>query len=591
MTKFKVLILLYVAILVFQGCQNMPATVIDAVSFDEPEAPQPVSPAQDWDALIEGIHASWANGNERYHREYIPRIKIEDNQMLTGWRNERLNAQLVVWSKDPLLDLQVEVSDLICNEESISSDAVKSYFVRNVLSDEFLGGCGYKTKDPETAHLVADCLEDIETFNMSARSVRGIWFTIDIPKDAAPGLYSAELILTSGGEEPLTLTMDVEVQDRVLPDPSDWTYHLDLWQNPFAVARVHELELWSDEHFAAMRPLYEMLAGAGQKCITASILHRPWGGQTLDHFETMIEHTLKEDGGWEYDYSIFDTWVSFMMDLGIREQINCYSLIPWGNQLWYYDESLGTDTFMVATASTSEFADYWTPFLEDFSEHLKGKGWYDIATIAMDERPQEDMLSAIELIQEFAGLKITSAANYSPGTSEHVYDLSVAPGHILEDEVLEQRRQKGQLTTYYVCCADEFPNNFTYSPPAEGVWQAWYAFAKKQDGFLRWAYNSWVEDPVHDSRFRTWPAGDTYFVYPGPKSSIRWEKLREGIQDFEKLRILSEELVQSGTAEAKIKLQQLEDLLMEFETENIRKEGAEKAVLKGKALLDDLSGT
>jgi len=139
------------------------------------------------------------------------------------------------------------------------------------------------------------------------------------------------LSLRSRGEESLTFKLDVEVKDRVLPDPSDWTYHLDLWQNPYATARIHDVELWSEQHFTVMKPLYEMLAGAGQKCITASILHRPWGGQTFDHFESMVEHTLKEDGSWAYDYSIFDTWVSFMMDVGIREQINCYSLIPWGN--------------------------------------------------------------------------------------------------------------------------------------------------------------------------------------------------------------------------------------------------------------------
>lgn len=590
MNKLSSLLLFCFAIIAINSCQNSPAPTLQSISFDEPEAPQSISPAQDWNALEEGIYTAWGNSNERYHKEYIPTLERVDKHGVTGWRNERLNAQVVVWSKDSLLDLHVEISDLKSNEGTIGADAIQTYFVRNVLADEFLGGCGYKTKSHETAHLLADCLEDIKAFNMSAKSARGIWFTIDIPKDALPGLYSTGITVRSKGGKSRILSLEVEVLDRVLPDASDWTYHLDLWQNPYASARVHELELWSGQHFASMEPLYKMLAGAGQKCITASIVHKPWGGQTFDHFESMVKHSLKEDGSWDFDYSVFDKWVSFMMDLGITEQINCYSLIPWGNQLWYFDESLEVDTFLVASATSAEFASYWTPFLEDFAGHLKEKGWYDLTTIAMDERPQEDMLSAIHLIQEHAGLKITSAANYSPGTSEHVYDLSVAPGHLLEEEVLEQRRLKGQITTYYVCCADEFPNNFTYSPPAEGVWQGWYAFAKKQDGFLRWAYNSWVEDPIHDTRFRTWPAGDTYFVYPGPKSSIRWEKLREGIQDFEKLRILTEELEESQTPEAKLQLQQLEELLMEFDMDNIRTDGAEKAVVKGKIMINSLSG-
>ena len=54
--------------------------------------------------------------------------------------------------------------------------------------------------------------------------------------------------------------------------------------------------------------------------------------------------------------------------------------------------------------------------------------------------------------------------------------------------------------------------------------------------------NSWTADPLRDSRFRTWAAGDTYSIYPGPRSSIRFERLVEGIQDCEKIRILRSEL-------------------------------------------------
>lgn len=58
------------------------------------------------------------------------------------------------------------------------------------------------------------------------------------------------------------------------------------------------------------------------------------------------------------------------------------------------------------------------------------------------------------------------------------------------------------------------------------------------NGSLRWAFNSWVENPLVDSRFRTWPAGDTYIVYPQARGSIRYERLLEGIQDYEKISIV-----------------------------------------------------
>ena len=65
----------------------------------------------------------------------------------------------------------------------------------------------------------------------------------------------------------------------------------------------------------------------------------------------------------------------------------------------------------------------------------------------------------------------------------------------------------------------------------------WYAMAAGYNGALRWAFNSWVKNPLVDSRFRTWPAGDTYIAYPQARSSIRYERLLEGIQDYEKYRL------------------------------------------------------
>ena len=66
-------------------------------------------------------------------------------------------------------------------------------------------------------------------------------------------------------------------------------------------------------------------------------------------------------------------------------------------------------------------------------------------------------------------------------------------------------------------------------------------------------------EPLLDSRFRSWAAGDTYSIYPGNRSSIRFEKLLEGIQDFEKIRILRDRFKASGNDKA---LSELESLLL-----------------------------
>jgi hypothetical protein len=95
----------------------------------------------------------------------------------------------------------------------------------------------------------------------------------------------------------------------------------------------------------------------------------------------------------------------------------------------------------------------------------------------------------------------------------------------------------------------------------------WYAIAHGYDGFLRWAYDAWPADPVRDARHTLWPAGDCFFVYPGGNSSIRFEKLREGIVDFEKIRILRDLASKSPDKKVKNLLSELEAHLNTFTAE------------------------
>jgi len=159
---------------------------------------------------------------------------------------------------------------------------------------------------------------------------------------------------------------------------------------------------------------------------------------------------------------------------------------------------------------------------------------------------------------------------------------------MIDKEYLEYRQSKGYPSTYYVCCLDEFPNTFTFSPPADAVYLGWYAMAAGFDGLLRWSVTSWVKDPLTDSRFRRWPAGDTYMLYPGARSSIRFERLIEGIQDAEEIRILREAFEKSGTAEARQKLELLNETVTLF---NILERPVDTNALlnHGKKILAELS--
>jgi hypothetical protein len=333
-----------------------------------------------------------------------------------------------------------------------------------------------------------------------------------------------------------------------------------------------------------MRKYYTMLANAGQKIITAAIVDEPWGHQTYDDFPGLIQWSKKKDGSWHYDYSLFDKYIDFVMSCGIKERINCYSMVPWIIAFKYYDEKFEKDTVFKEAIGTPAYNKYWGTMLKDFTKHLKEKGWFEITTIAMDERPMKAMKSVISLLKTIdPNWKVSLAGDYHPEIEEDIFDYCVASRWIFPEEVLTKRKQQGKTSTWYTCCTEKYPNEFTFSAPDEAVWTGWYTAATEMDGFLRWAYNSWTKDPLKDSRFITWPAGDTYQVYPGPLTSIRFEKLIEGVQDFEKINILREEYKKNNQ---KAKLKELEAALKTFKIKDLAKKTASQMVEKYKPLLN-----
>ena len=137
------------------------------------------------------------------------------------------------------------------------------------------------------------------------------------------------------------------------------------------------------------------------------------------------------------------------------------------------------------------------------------------------------------------------------------------------EEMKAKRRAEGKVTTFYTSCEEPRPNTFTFNPPAECEWFSWYAAKENLDGYSRWALNSWVVEPLLDSRFYTWPGGDTYFIYPGARTSMRFERLIVGIQAFEKIRILREEFNLSGNRQAKAKIDKALSLFDENTLESV----------------------
>ena len=510
----------------------------------------------------------------------------------SAWRGEKVFAQAVISSDTELEDVTLSVSDLSNGKSGIKSGNISVQFVSFVVSDLLdttkYGQCGQRQDKSEWGEvLVADVLDLKESMNIPAGRKQPVWMTVNVPSDAKPGKYTGRMTVSSSNAKTRSLPVELVVSDHILPPAHDWAFHLDLWQNPYSVARYAGVPLWSEAHFEAMRPVMRMLAEAGQKSVTATIMNRPWNGQTEDAFGSMVTKIRRIDGSWLYDYTIFDRWVEFMFSLGIDRQINCYSMIPWALEFDYYDQATSSPTTFQAAPGSEEYNEYWGSFIADFSRHLKAKGWFEKAMIAMDERPMESMQAVLSLIRRTEpDFKISLAGNYHEPINFGIADFSegFAPKKEFPESAKAKRKGLGLTTTFYTCCAEAHPNMFVISDPDEAAWLGWFAQAENYDGYLRWAYNSWTMDPLADARFRTWPAGDCFVVYPGGRGSVRFSKLVEGIQDFEKIRILKE---QWRKEDDDSKLSHLAEILKSFSSEKLLEEDPANALTAAKSFLDE----
>jgi len=147
----------------------------------------------------------------------------------------------------------------------------------------------------------------------------------------------------------------------------------------------------------------------------------------------------------------------------------------------------------------------------------------------------------------------TAAAQENPYFEGYV-DLWTPVLHMLDPTQVEAAHRRGEEVWFYVCCVPRgrVPNLFIDQPAVEHRLLFWMAERFGLDGFLYWRATFWeTRDPWTETRSLTrrgtsFGCGDGTLLYPpvrrpgskdktvtGPVESIRWEMLRDGIEDRE----------------------------------------------------------
>lgn len=505
---------------------------------------------------------SFMSSNLRCKINQQPLAQTLSRQSVVAWKGERVNAQVLIHAEKPLSGVTVKITGAT-GANALPASAVTYGFLKYISANNSAGMCGNVSKAlPEVK--IADAISPQQSVDIPVNTSQAVWITIAVPRNTPEGNYDLQLTFATKEQYNLPkLTLQVTVKKYVLPTPGNWTFHLDLWQYPLRVARYYKVKPWSSEHFNALRPSMQKLAAAGQKAITASFFWDSFNTEDWGDENRMIKVNKTTDGTFQYDFTNFDKWVTFMMGLGINDQINCFGMNPFGNRMnLYYTDAAQQNKAVRSSAALSSkgYNDFWVKLLVSFAAHLREKGWMDKTVLFFDERPAKETIDLANLIKSVVpDFKIGFAGAYNPQLNNFLYDFSTVSYLKVDPAAIAARKKAGKITTFYTTCTEKKPNVFTFSDPAESVFMGWFAFANNYDGFLRYGFDMWESNSLSDSRSSVVPAGDKFIIYPQNYSSVRFEKLVEGIQDYEKLRILKKTFQNNPAA-----LQKLDEVLDDF---------------------------
>lgn len=416
----------------------------------------------------------------------------------------------------------------------------------------------------------ADILLNQDVVETYANMPTSIYIELESEKDTVAGEYDTVVkvyhsLYGEDEKEVASFKLTAKVYDAVLDDSRNWRFHLDLWQHHCNLARHADVRLWSDEHFDLMKPYAKSMADLGQKAVSICVSEIPWGGQLCEsdhrYGGNMFEYssvfvTKKLDGSFEYDFSKMQRIIDTYAEAGIDKVIEVFGLVNlWGVKGYPCGEPIDEypEDIKVRYLDESDGAQKYLRRGDDIIAYVKALERYFIDTkqidkvrIAADEPADPERYSrSLDMLKSiapsFRGSCAINHAEFIGQFHDRIDDFVPYLGCTVKefDRLKEyQSIYPDKTFLWYVCCDRNMkPNTFISSHPVEsraiGLMTSFVGF----DGFARWAYTIWSENPRLDVRHSAFEAGDTCFVYPGyngrPLLSLRYKNLQRGIADYE----------------------------------------------------------
>ncbi len=365
------------------------------------------------------------------------------------------------------------------------------------------------------------------------------WITVYVPEGASPGDYKTTLHVDVGGngvDIPVKLHVYNFALPRKLGFDGQWNSSFQALGGSASLAAVEKLKTFFFEHRLTPTSVswpagLNYNGGIVYDCATGTFSEKP-----SDPYDFSQLGPKYIDGkGWNgVGFPSFQI-MQFVNNSTPRPDPFC-------------GVARGPDQYGTAAYNAA-----WSKLLGAIDSYLglhnwQGKGYYYV-----QNEPQNQ--ADYDLAAYLANLTKTAAPNLRIAVSEEPkpeiaenpkangksYDIWMADLSAFKADYAKLRQAKGENVWWYFLYGDLPPNFNPITIDHSGIETRipfWGAWRYRISGFAYYSTTGWGSDPYNNPRpMGTAQNGDGFLLYPPVSgelvSSIRWELLREGTEDFE----------------------------------------------------------
>lgn len=176
---------------------------------------------------------------------------------ITGTRNGTFHGKIIVSSSKPVGKLEVSCSGLKGPSGTLSAQ---------IQYEDITVRRGRRSFDGLTTHA--------DPHFLKSGGDQPVWILVRVPAGNAASDYTGTVTVKAENEDPLEIPVHLTVKDWELPNTEAFKSFVGLIQSPESVASRYETPMWSEQHWKLMDRSFELMGQVGGKVLYLPMIRR-----------------------------------------------------------------------------------------------------------------------------------------------------------------------------------------------------------------------------------------------------------------------------------------------------------------------------